>query len=191
LASFLLREDLRADSGAAVAELQAAGLKVSLLSGDRSESAERVSQLAGIKDARGGCLPDDKLAWMQQAQAAGHQVAMVGDGLNDGPVLAGANVSFAFGRAVPLARAQADFVVLGDRLSLIPITYAKAGRTMRVVRQNLGWAAAYNAVGVPLAMAGWMPAWAAGLGMAASSLLVVLNALRLSSSAEPPVTEVP
>ena len=191
LASFLLREDLRADSGAAVAELQAAGLKVSLLSGDRSESAERVSQLAGIKDARGGCLPDDKLAWMQQAQAAGHQVAMVGDGLNDGPVLAGANVSFAFGRAVPLARAQADFVVLGDRLSLIPITYAKARRTMRVVRQNLGWAAAYNAVGVPLAMAGWMPAWAAGLGMAASSLLVVLNALRLSSSAEPPVTEVP
>ena len=191
LASFLLREDLRADSGAAVAELQAAGLKVSLLSGDRSESAERVSQLAGIKDARGGCLPDDKLAWMQQAQAAGHQVAMVGDGLNDGPVLAGANVSFAFGRAVPLARAQADFVVLGDRLSLIPITYAKAGRTMRVVRQNLGLAAAYNAVGVPLAMAGWMPAWAAGLGMAASSLLVVLNALRLSSSAEPPVTEVP
>ena len=191
LASFLLREDLRADSRAAVAELQAAGLKVSLLSGDRSESAERVSQLAGIKDARGGCLPDDKLAWMQQAQAAGHQVAMVGDGLNDGPVLAGANVSFAFGRAVPLARAQADFVVLGDRLSLIPITYAKAGRTMRVVRQNLGWAAAYNAVGVPLAMAGWMPAWAAGLGMAASSLLVVLNALRLSSSAEPPVTEVP
>ena len=191
LASFLLREDLRADSGAAVAELQAAGLKVSLLSGDRSESAERVSQLAGIKDARGGCLPDDKLAWMQQAQAAGHQVAMVGDGLNDGPVLAGANVSFAFGRAVPLARAQADFVVLGDRLSLIPITYAKAGRTMRVVRQNLGWAAAYNAVGVPLAVAGWMPAWAAGLGMAASSLLVVLNALRLSSSAEPPVTEVP
>ena len=191
LASFLLREDLRADSGAAVAELQAAGLKVSLLSGDRSESAARVGQLAGITDAQGGCLPDDKLAWMQQAQAAGHQVAMVGDGLNDGPVLAGANVSFAFGRAVPLARAQADFVVLGDRLSLIPITYAKAGRTMRVVRQNLGWAAAYNAVGVPLAMAGWMPAWAAGLGMAASSLLVVLNALRLSSSAEPPVTEVP
>ena len=191
LASFLLREDLRADSGATVAELQAAGLKVSLLSGDRSESAARVGQFAGIKDARGGCLPDDKLSWMQQAQAAGHQVAMVGDGLNDGPVLAGANVSFAFGRAVPLARAQADFVVLGDRLSLIPITYAKAGRTMRVVRQNLGWAAAYNAVGVPLAMAGWMPAWAAGLGMAASSLLVVLNALRLSSSAEPPVTEVP
>ena len=191
LASFLLREDLRADSRAAVAELQAAGLKVSLLSGDRSESAERVSQLAGITDAQGGCLPDDKLAWMQQAQAAGHQVAMVGDGLNDGPVLAGANVSFAFGRAVPLARAQADFVVLGDRLSLIPMTHAKAGRTMQVVRQNLGWAAAYNAVGVPLAMAGWMPAWAAGLGMAASSLLVVLNALRLSSSAEPPVTEVP
>lgn len=107
---------------------------------------------------------------------------MVGDGLNDGPVLAGADVSFAFGRAVPLARAQADFVVLSDRLTAIARTYWKARRTMRIVRQNLGWAAAYNAIGVPMAVLGWMPAWAAGLGMAASSLLVVLNALRLASA---------
>lgn len=85
--------------------------------------------------------------------------------------------------------ARADFVVLGDRLALIPACHAKARRTMRIVRQNLGWAAAYNAVGVPMAMAGWMPPWAAGLGMAASSLLVVLNALRLSS-AEPSTDEV-
>ncbi len=189
LASFHLREDLRADAPAAVQALQRAGARVCLLSGDRPAAAARVGQLAGIDDVRGGCLPDDKLAHLRTLQASGASVAMVGDGLNDGPVLAGADVSFAFGRSVPLARARADFVVLGDRLALIPACHAKARRTMRIVRQNLGWAAAYNAVGVPMAMAGWMPPWAAGLGMAASSLLVVLNALRLSS-AEPSTDEV-
>ena len=183
LASFHLREDLRADASAAVQALRRAGTRVCLLSGDRPAAAARVGQLAGIDDAQGGCLPDDKLVRLRGLQAGGASVAMVGDGLNDGPVLAGADVSFAFGRSVPLARAQADFVVLGDRLGLIAGCHAKARRTMRIVRQNLGWAAAYNAVGVPLAMAGWMPPWAAGLGMAASSLLVVLNALRLSKAA--------
>ena len=187
LASFQLREDLRPDARASVEALRREGVTVRLLSGDRPEAAARLGQLAGIDDARGGCLPDDKLADLRDAQAAGASVAMVGDGLNDGPVLAGADVSFAFGRSVPLARAQADFVVLGDRLSLIPMCHAKARRTMRIVRENLGWAAAYNAVGVPLAMAGYMPPWAAGLGMAASSLVVVLNALRLSKPDTQPV----
>ncbi len=186
LASFHLREDLRADARASVEILRREGVQVRLLSGDRPEAVARVGQLAGIDDARGGCLPDDKLADLRAAQATGAMVAMVGDGLNDGPVLAGADVSFAFGRSVPLARAQADFVVLGDRLSLIPSCLAEARRTMRIVKQNLGWAAAYNAVGVPMAMAGWMSPWAAGLGMAASSLVVVLNAQRLSTiDAEP------
>ena len=182
LASFEWREDLRADARQAVEALQAQGVGVRLLSGDRAEAAAHVGRMAGIADTRGGCAPADKLAAMQQAQSSGATVAMVGDGLNDGPVLAGANVSFAFGRSVPLARAQSDLVVLADKLSLIPATVSRARDTMRIVRQNLAWAAGYNAVGVPLAMIGWMPAWAAGLGMAASSLLVVLNALRLSGS---------
>ncbi|OGA90339.1 MAG: hypothetical protein A2Z55_06155 [Burkholderiales bacterium RIFCSPHIGHO2_12_63_9] len=105
---------------------------------------------------------------------------MVGDGLNDGPVLAGAHVSFAFGRSVPLAQSRSDFVVLGDDLSLVAQSIALARKTLRVVRQNLWWAAGYNALSVPLAIAGYMPAWLAGLGMALSSLLVVLNAARLS-----------
>ena len=117
---------------------------------------------------------------MQALQAQAKQVAMVGDGLNDGPVLAGAHVSFAFGKSVALAQSKADFVVLGDSLWLIPQAVLLARHTLRVVRQNLWWAAGYNALSVPLAVAGYMPAWLAGLGMAASSLLVVLNAARLS-----------
>jgi Cu2+-exporting ATPase len=141
----------------------------------------RVAAQTGITEARGGCSPQDKLAFLRDAQARGHAVAMVGDGLNDGPVLAGAHASFAFGRAVPLAQAQSDFVVLGDRLDRVASSLLLARRTLRVVRQNLWWSVAYNAVCVPLAVAGWLPAWLAGLGMAASSLFVVLNALRLAT----------
>ncbi|WP_424458895.1 heavy metal translocating P-type ATPase [Ottowia sp.] len=182
LASFEWQEDLQPDARQAVAALLAQGVGVRLLSGDRPEAAARLGKLAGIEDTRGGCTPADKLAAMQLAQQGGATVAMVGDGLNDGPVLAGAHISFAFGRSVPLARAQSDFVVLGERLCLIPAAVGRARHTMRIVRQNLAWAAAYNAIGVPLAIGGWMPPWLAGLGMAASSLLVVLNALRLSSA---------
>ena len=180
LATFVFREDLRSDAPAAVQALQSAGVQVQLLSGDAPAAAEALGRLAGIEQVRGGCSPDDKLAAMQREQQAGHTVAMVGDGLNDGPVLAGAHVSFAFGRSVPLARAQSDFVVLGEQLMAIPQAQAQSRETMRVVRQNLGWAAAYNIIGVPMAMVGWMPPWAAGLGMAVSSLVVVANAMRLA-----------
>lgn len=189
LATFELLEDLRADAVATVAELRQAGVQVRLLSGDRPEAAARLGQAAGIADARGGLAPADKLGALHEAQQAGHRVAMVGDGLNDGPVLAGADVSFAFGRAVPLAQARSDFVVLGEQLRNVAFTLHQSRKTMRVVRQNLAWAAAYNAVGIPLAVMGWMPAWAAGLGMAASSLLVVLNALRLAATRPDAATE--
>ncbi len=180
LATFELHEDVRADALSTVKALQQAGLAVHLLSGDGVAAAARVAAQVGVKDFRGDCAPQDKLDFLQDAQQAGRKVAVVGDGLNDGPVLAGAHVSFAFGLAVPLAQAQADFVVLGDKLAAVVNAWRLSRQTLRIVRQNLWWAAIYNAVCVPLAVVGWMPAWLAGLGMALSSLLVVLNALRLS-----------
>ena len=107
---------------------------------------------------------------------------MVGDGLNDGPVLARADTSFALGHAAPLAQAQSDYVIQGGQVMDVVLTLRQARSTMRIVRQNLIWAALYNAVAIPLALVGWMPPWLAGLGMAGSSLLVIANALRLASN---------
>ncbi|MEZ5607143.1 MAG: cation-translocating P-type ATPase [Burkholderiaceae bacterium] len=180
LASFHFLEDIRADAHAAVAALHRQGLQVQLVSGDDARTAAQVGGQLGVDVTLGDCSPAAKLEHLQALQGRGARTAMVGDGLNDGPVLAAAQVSFAFGRAVPLAQAQSDMVVLGERLMAVPAARQQAVRTVAIVKQNLFWAMAYNAAGVPLAMAGWMPAWAAGLGMAASSLVVVLNALRLS-----------
>ena len=180
LATFILQEDLRPQAKDAVRALQQLGVDVHMLSGDGATSVARVAAQAGIDQARGACTPQDKLDFLRQLQAHGHHVAMVGDGLNDGPVLAGANASFAFGQAAPLAQSKADFVILGEHLMSVVQSLSLARRTMAIVRQNLWWALFYNAACVPLAVVGWLPAWLAGLGMAASSLLVVLNALRLA-----------
>jgi Cu2+-exporting ATPase len=181
LAVFDLSEDLRPEAAAVMEALREEGIGVHLLSGDRAPAVARLAVQAGIAHWQGDCSPQDKLDALLRLQEQGHRSAMVGDGLNDGPVLAGAHVSFAFGRAVPLAQSRSDFVVLGDDLSLVPQAIGLARRTLRVVRQNLWWAAGYNALCVPLAIAGYMPAWLAGLGMALSSLLVVLNAARLTA----------
>ena len=180
LAHFVLKECVRAEAAAAVALLQSVGVEVQLLSGDLKHAALSVANQLAIAQVEGECTPESKLKRLRDLQSQGRHVAMVGDGLNDGPVLAGACVSFAFGNAVPLARNQSDFVVIGSDLLQVPKTLSHARKTMHIVRQNLVWAAAYNAICVPLALFGWMPAWLAGLGMAVSSLLVVLNAARLS-----------
>ncbi|MDD5335777.1 MAG: cation-translocating P-type ATPase [Rhodoferax sp.] len=183
LATFVLHEDVRPDARATVTALRDAGIAVHLLSGDSTEAAGRLAAQVGIGNFQGNCSPQDKLDFLRRAQQSGDKVAVVGDGLNDGPMLAAAHASFAFGQAVPLAQAQSDFVVLGDQIGAIVTTVQLARRTLRVVRQNLAWAAIYNAVCVPLAVLGLLPAWLAGLGMGLSSLLVVFNALRL---AKPP-----
>ena len=156
------------------------GLDVRLLSGDAPASVHTVARSLGIAQAQGGATPEDKLGALGTWQGEGHCVLMVGDGLNDGPVLARADVSFALSHGSALAQQRSDFIVLGSRLGEVPAARLLARRTMRVVRQNLAWAALYNAACVPLALVGWLPAWAAGAGMALSSLAVVLNALRLS-----------
>lgn len=180
LASFDLDETLRPDAAGSVAALHRAGARLRVLSGDRQAAVHRLAGRAGIADAWGDRTPQDKLDTVRALQASGHRVAMVGDGLNDGPVLAQADVSVAMGQAVPVAQARCDFIVPGGQLGALPLLLRQARRTRAVIRQNLAWSAGYNAVCVPLAVLGWMPPWLAGLGMAASSLVVVINAARLA-----------
>jgi Cu2+-exporting ATPase len=192
VATFVLDEGVRPDARAAIERLRALGLRVHLLSGDRLGAALRVARPLGIDTVVAEASPERKLEQVARWQAGGHRVAMVGDGLNDGPVLARADVSFALGHGAPLTQTRADFVVQSGRLSDVVFVVEQARATMRIVRQNLSWAAGYNAISVPLALVGWMPPWAAGLGMAASSLLVIGNAMRLSRVvAEAPPMGVP
>ncbi|MEY3944339.1 MAG: putative copper-transporting ATPase PacS [Pseudomonadota bacterium] len=184
MATFELNEALREDAAAIVKSLQDKGLDVRILSGDGVAAVQRVARALHVESARGLCTPQDKLQQLQTLQKQGHRVAMVGDGLNDGPVLSGADVSFALGQAVPLAQAQADFVLLGGQLRDLLNAWQHSTLTMKIVRQNLVWALVYNLACIPLALLGMLPAWAAGLGMATSSLVVVLNALRLSTNAK-------
>ena len=185
LATFVLDEGVRPEAREAIERLRALGLQVRLLSGDRLGAAQRVARPLGIEHVVAGASPEDKLATLHRWQAEGRRVAMVGDGLNDGPVLAAADVSFALGHGAPLTQTRADLVVQSGRLTDIVRTVEMARATLRVVRQNLAWAAGYNALAVPLAVAGFMPPWAAGLGMAASSLLVIGNAMRLGRRGAP------
>lgn len=177
---FGFEERLRPDAVEAVRALQADGVGLTLLSGDAPERVEALADALGLTDARGGALPQDKLQALAQAQAEGAVCGMVGDGVNDAPVLARADVSFAMGQGALVARVHADAVVASNRLSDLVRARRLAGKTMAIVRQNLVWAAAYNAACIPLALLGYLPPWAAGLGMALSSLLVVGNSLRLS-----------
>jgi Cu2+-exporting ATPase len=180
LASFELAESLRPDAQEAIAGLRRMGLDVRLLSGDRPAAVARLAQHAGIAHWQGACSPEDKLALLEARQREGRRVAMVGDGINDAPVLARADVSIAFATGAALAQHHADMLLLGGRLDAVVQARRLARRTMRIVVQNLSFAAVYNVVAIPLALAGLMPPWLAGLGMSASSLVVVLNALRLA-----------
>ena len=180
LATFVLDEGVREEAPAVVAQLHGLGLETRLLSGDQTRAAERVARQLGIRQVVAQASPERKLAEVLALQQQGHRLAMVGDGLNDGPVLARADSSFALGHGAPLAQAQSDFVVQSGQLDELVEAILLARKTLAVVRQNLLWAAIYNLVAVPLALAGWRPPWLAGLGMAASSLLVMGNALRLA-----------
>lgn len=178
-AVFAIGDQVRDDSAALVQALQARGLRVHLLSGDADTAVASLASRLGIADYRAAATPEDKLAYVSQLQQAGARVLMVGDGVNDAPVLARADVSLAMGSGTDVARASGDMVLMGDELGRLPQALSLAARSMHIIRQNLAWAAVYNLVALPLAMAGWVTPWLASLGMALSSLLVVSNALRL------------
>jgi P-type Cu2+ transporter len=192
LACFEIVEQLRDGAAAAVQALQADGVRVVLLSGDEPGRVRQLAQRLGLGQregasegegaAQGGLSPADKLSLLRAAQAAGQQVAMLGDGINDAPVLAQADVSLAVADGAQIARAQADGVLTHNHLGDLVQARRLAQRAMRVMRQNLAWAALYNLACVPLALMGYMPPWAAGLGMALSSLVVVGNSMRLNST---------
>ena len=179
LACIRLSDPLRPEAAATVAALEAAGLRAHLLSGDHDAPARQVAGQLGLNLLGAQAGPADKLDRVRELQRAGRRVLMVGDGVNDAPVLAAADASVAVGQATALARTAADCVLLADDLGRVAALQAMAVRTRRVVLQNLAWASAYNAVAIPAAALGLVPPWAAALGMSASSLLVVGNALRL------------
>ncbi len=180
VARFSLHESPREDADSALRELQAQGLQVHLASGDGAEAVQRLADSLGITQAHARQTPEDKLALVRELQAQGRIVAMVGDGLNDAPVLAGADVSLAMGEGAPLAQRAADLVLTGATLMRIPAAILLARRTRAIIVQNLGWAMAYNLIALPVAAMGWVTPWLAALGMALSSLIVTVNALRLT-----------
>ncbi|NOT65499.1 MAG: cation-translocating P-type ATPase [Methylotenera sp.] len=180
LATFSLHEAIKANTALTIAQLNNAKLDVELLSGDQLHTVENMAREIGISKFQAACSPHDKLLRLQTLKQQGKKVLMVGDGLNDGPILASAHVSIAMGKGVPLALAHADYILLNGDISQIPQLIRHAQKTMRVIKQNIAWAIIYNAVCIPLAFFGVLSAWLAGLGMAISSLIVVANALRLT-----------
>ena len=180
LAWFGLDDRLRDDAPALLAACKARGWRTLLLSGDNSPMVAEVATQLGIDQAIGGLRPDDKLERLKALQAEGRKVLMLGDGVNDVPVLAAADISIAMGSATDLAKTCADAVLLSNRLDALVQAFDLARRTRRNIIENLLWATLYNGLMLPFAALGWItPVWAA-IGMSVSSLIVVLNALRLT-----------
>ena len=179
LASIILQDEIREEASQVIQTLKKQGIKISLLSGDSQVAVDNVAQQLGIDHAMGGLLPEDKLQQLQKLQSQGEIVAMVGDGVNDAPVLASANVSLAMGGGSQLAQASADMVLLSESLKQLPSAVDISRKMQTIVKQNFVWAIGYNIIAIPLAAMGLILPWMAVIGMSMSSLLVVLNALRL------------
>jgi Cu2+-exporting ATPase len=185
LAAFLVEDALRPEAAAVVQALAARGLRVHLVSGDEPALVGRIARQLGIARWTGGATPQAKFDYVARLQAEGRVVAMVGDGLNDAPVLARADASIAMGAGADAAQLQADVVLTGDRLGALQDVLESSRGAMRLVRQNLAWALAYNAVALPAAALGFIGPWEAAIGMSASSFIVVLNALRPLAGKKP------
>ena len=179
-ALFALSDQMRPGVQELLATLRDRGVRhIALLSGDSQESVQQFAQNLDFDEALGDQKPSDKLTWIRRRQGDGARVAMAGDGINDAPTLAAADVSVSFAHATELAQVSSGLLVLGNDLGVIGEMRVLAEKTRRIMRQNLGWAAAYNFLAVPAAALGMIAPWGAAIGMSLSSLLVVLNALRL------------
>ncbi|SBS32030.1 putative copper-importing P-type ATPase A [Marinomonas aquimarina] len=178
LAKVTLCDILRPEARTVIESLRQQGIRVSLLTGDTLESAHSILEPEWFDDFKTSCLPDQKWQWLQAQDSK--DILMVGDGLNDVPALAGATTSLAMGASSDLAKLHSDAILLSEHLSTIPTALKAAKRCRQIIQQNLIWAAGYNATLLPLAIAGWIPPWVAAIGMALSSLIVVVNATRLN-----------
>ena len=179
-AAFVLGDTLRPGAEELVKKLTRAGKGVTLLTGDHELAARSVASQLHIDDVRWDQTPASKLEYVQSLQNQGEVVAMVGDGVNDAPVLAGAHLSIAMGSSAHIAAASADMLLLSQNLPHLATATGVAVKTLRIIRQNLSWAVLYNLVALPLAALGFIAPWMAAIGMSASSLIVVGNALRLT-----------
>ncbi|MBL4712392.1 MAG: cadmium-translocating P-type ATPase [Gammaproteobacteria bacterium] len=180
IATFILSDNLRPESKSLIEKLHQQQKHTHLMSGDRIETAADISKQLGIQHCLANLKPEDKLAEVKALQDRGAIVVMTGDGVNDAPVLAGANLSIAMGKGTQLAAATADMILLSNNIEHIYHGYRIAVKTLRIIRQNLSWALMYNIVAIPAAATGYVEPWLAALGMSASSLVVILNALRLN-----------
>ena len=170
---------VKASAAPAVARLRGLGLRTVLLTGDSQATAQAVAAQAGTDEVIAGALPDHKVTVIRDRQAQGHRVAMVGDGVNDGPALAAADLGIALGTGTDVAISAADLIVLRDDLGAVPDAIGLARATLAVIRGNLAWAFGYNIAAIPLAAAGFLNPLIAGAAMALSSAFVVANSVRL------------
>ena len=179
LACFYLTDPLRDDAVTTINDLKKMGMNIIILSGDSQRVVNHVADSLGINTAYHEQSPEDKLKKVLQLQSEGKKLLVVGDGLNDVPVLAAANASIAVANATDLAKAKADCFLLNPGILVIPQAILFSRRTKCVITQNIIWAIAYNVIAIPCAAMGWVPPWAAAIGMSVSSLIVVFNAMRL------------
>ncbi|MBW4933538.1 heavy metal translocating P-type ATPase [Marinobacter sp. F4206] len=190
LACFCLDDQPRPDAASAIHALQGLGIRTLLLSGDRSDHVSQVARELGIEEAIGQASPEQKLDILNKLTREGRNIMMVGDGLNDLPSMAGAGISVAMGSAADLTQLHADAVLLNGQLAQLVEALKTSLLTRRVIRQNLAWALVYNVCALPLAAAGMVPPWLAAIGMSVSSLVVVLNALRLGAQSRGPKNQI-
>ena len=181
VARFAFEDDLRPGARHAADALRATGLRLAILSGDTPEAVSAVARALDIDKYAAELMPAEKVAQLEVIAAGGHKTLMVGDGINDAPALAAAHVSMAPATAADIGRNTADFVFLRDGLDAVPTALAVSREASRLVRQNFGLAVAYNAVALPVAIAGYVTPLIAALAMSFSSVLVVCNALRLKA----------